>query len=479
MLHYLLKTRLFKPEFCLYKTLLSLLLGITLLLWLLMAISSYITVRQQTKYLFDAHLAQFTQTLYYLVQHELYEELSKSDVKKIRTKAKQELIMHLISYKHEKKVAFQIQINGQVLLKSAEAPTKALTDKLDGFSDVRFHQKEWRVYSLTDKKLNAHTQIIIQVAELKRTRTTISDTIAFKILLPLMLGLPLMAGLIRLTLSTTLTPLTQIVQQVANRQSHSLEPIVAKQAPCEILPLILELNDLFCRLAKSFEREHQFTANASHELRTPLAGIKIQAQVALNSRKPEIQQQALLKIIQGIDRSSYLVEQLLTLARLDPDNQNQTGFRQISIQPLIQQLLNQLSQAIETKQIHITTTIAKEVPLWADATQIEILLRNLLDNAIRYLPPKGRINIQCLNNRHSHVSTLIVEDNGIGLTPEQQQHIFERFYRADDNNHSGTGLGLSIVQRIVERHQATIDLSSAPKQGVKITINFPNSPDSN
>jgi two-component system, OmpR family, sensor histidine kinase QseC len=269
--------------------------------------------------------------------------------------------------------------------------------------------------------------------------------------------------------------LTHVNQQVASRTADNLTPVDVADAPSEIGALVTSLNQLFGRVQGLPEQERRFTADAAHELRTPLAGIRAQAQVARAAASDAERSHALDGVIDGCDRATHAVEQMLTLARLAPDA---VSFQPTPVQlgTVLRTTIADLAPAAVAKDIEIAPTDSTGVLVSGDAGLLGILFRNVIDNAIRCSPSGTHVDV------HAQVTPsdarVTVSDAGPGLSPEQLATVGRRFYRAPGTQPPGSGLGLSIVQRIVDLHRGTMQLDTSPKgRGLQITVAMPHARD--
>jgi two-component system sensor histidine kinase QseC len=309
-----------------------------------------------------------------------------------------------------------------------------------------------------------------------RGREQLARQIVLNMLLPsVAIAIPLVPLMIWVMVNTGLRPLRQLRREVVQRSADRLEPLDLLSIPLEVKPLATALNDLFGRLRHSIESERRFTADAAHELRTPLAALRTQAQVALRSIMEEDRQHALHQVQQGIERATHLIEQLLTLARIDPE---EAGVRHdlILIHPLAAESLAFLAGQAELKKIKLLLEGETVLRVLGQSGHLSILLRNLVDNAIRYSPPHSTVVLH-LSQNAEHEVQLEVTDNGPGIPAEEMQRVMERFYRLPGSGQQGSGLGLSIVQRIAEHHRARLSLAAAsPQGGLRVTVIFPSTP---
>ncbi len=454
--------------FSIRRRLLIALLLLTFISWSTIAVINYFHERNAIKELFDAHLIQSAKVLLSLVNQELYEEYYEAD-----SSAKEEHLSlnsveeHLESHKYEKLLAFQISVSKENFsFASAMAPKQPLSDKTNGFSDSTIDNTDWRVYTLQDPQ----GIITIRVAEPHSVRDNLINEITFNLLIPLLIGLPIISILIWQSVGMILKPLDRIAADIQQRNSSQLDPVTTYDVPSEIHPLINALNRLFYRLDKVLKNERRFTADASHELRTPLAGLKTQAQIALRTEDKQKRDRALKNIMVSVDRATHLVEQLLTLARLEPDVEYKPKKENCNLTRLIQDILADVSPLAIDKNITLQFDGKKTIQILADYHIFSILLRNLLDNAIRYTPAGGQVDVHLFEDATG--VTVRIADNGPGIPWEFREDVFKRFYRPEDTRESGSGLGLSIVKRIADLHHAVIHLDESSSNGLQVDIRF-------
>jgi len=267
-----------------------------------------------------------------------------------------------------------------------------------------------------------------------------------------------------------LLPLNKLSDEIADRSPTQLSPVSIEGLPEEIIPLIVSLNTLLNRLSYALDNERRFTADAAHELRTPLAALKAQAQVAARSNNKEQRINAIENTIRGMDRLTRLVEQLLTLARLDPEDavkQHQI----VNLEKIVETVSSELAVVALNKQLHFELIRKGNCIIKGQDTALSILVRNLIDNAIRYTPDGEKIIISV----YAHNSQVIfsVCDSGPGIPDKDRQRIFDRFYRIIGTKAEGSGLGLSIVKRIADIHNATLEiLTPDSNKGTEFRVTF-------
>lgn len=361
------------------------------------------------------------------------------------------------------KFNFQVWTNGgKLLLHSSTAPKIPLTSDIDGFSDKKIANQDWRVFTTYNDKAGIRTVL----AERYDTRNELGHRIAQDDLYIMLLTFPLSGLLIWIIIGRGLDSLDKVAEEVANRAPSHLEPVDLHEVPEEIKPVIDELNKLFFRLKEGFEREKRFAADAAHELRTPLAALKTQAQVALHTNDIAEKNQALQKLIASVNRSTHIVQQLLTMSRLVPEAAHIDGKDEVNLSRLTREILAMLAPSAVEKQIDLEFEAnAENVSIYGNPTALGILIRNLVDNAIRYCNEQGHGHIKVTLSKSHHDEVMLeVCDNGPGIPPELRTRVFERFFRVLGNKSPGSGLGLAIVQQICELHNGRIVLDS-PKEG--------------
>ncbi|KTD67371.1 MULTISPECIES: ATP-binding protein [Legionella] len=365
------------------------------------------------------------------------------------------------------KFNFQVWTNGgKLLLHSSSAPKIPLTSEVDGFSDKKISNQDWRVFTTYNDKAGIRTVL----AERYDTRNELGHRIAQDDLYIMLLTFPLSGLLIWIIIGRGLDSLDKVAEEVANRAPSHLEPVDLHEVPEEIKPVIDELNKLFFRLKEGFEREKRFAADAAHELRTPLAALKTQAQVALHSNDIEEKNQALQKLIASVNRSTHIVQQLLTMSRLVPEAAHMEEKDEVNLSRLTREILAMLAPAAVEKQIDLEFESDEEnLTIYGNSTALGILIRNLVDNAIRYCNEHGRIIVR-LAKRQNEIM-LEVSDNGPGIPSELQPRVFERFFRVLGNKSPGSGLGLAIVQQIAELHGGRL-MMDTPKEGTGLIVRF-------
>lgn len=426
--------------------LLALLLAGTCVAWFGTALFTYVDTRKELDDLLDAHLAQSAA----LLVSQARGEFEQGEPIGLRG------VPH-----HGPKVAFQIWEAGTTLrLRSAGAPAERMAEREQGFSDVSLHDKRWRVYSAWD---DAHRNLV-QVAEERDLRDDIIEDIAESLLLPFAFALPLLGVLLWLAVTRGIRPLRRLGEEISHRAADNLSALDTRDAPAEIAPLVKNLNRLFGRVGDLLDRERQFTADAAHELRTPLAALRAQAQVARAEANVPERERALDNVIAGCDRAVRLVEQLLTLARLEPEVLKARRV-DCDLARLAREVVADAVPFALDRNVEIEFDASVPFELSGVPDLLCILVRNLVDNAVRYSPSGGVVSVSVADR------TLTVLDQGPGVPPEERANLGRRFHRLLGSGQDGSGLGLSIVKRIAELHEASVTFGGeAGEEGVGLRV---------
>ncbi len=365
--------------------------------------------------------------------------------------------------RYEKNLVVQVwDADGQLFLHSESAPLTPLSGNDDGFSDQMIKGDAWRTYSFKDA---AHG-LTVKVGEPYDARNYLTEHVVLQTLYPIVLGLPVLAVLIWFAVGRGLRPLRRVAREVSRRDPENLDTIDVNNIPAEVQPLIAELNGLLQRLSHAIDRERQFTADAAHELRTPLAGLKVQAQVALGAGARSGKDKAIEKVLSGVDRASHLVDQLLTLSRLD--QATPTGKAAASVAAIADTVANDVRYFARQRDIDVNTITCDSGAVCGYSDAIYIMLRNLVDNAVRYAPAGSVVSLDV--SQRADTVNVAIKDQGTGIPLTSRQRVFERFYRGT-NQQDGSGLGLSIVQRIAELHDARVEFVDA-SDGFVVNVIF-------
>jgi len=333
-----------------------------------------------------------------------------------------------------------------------------------GFSDVQGDDDQWRVFAIQQRGLT------IQVAQPLSERGRLALAAAWRTLIPFLVALPLMGFLIWRLVGRELRFLESTAQAVARRTPEALEPIADSRIPEEIQPLVAALNGLLGRLGGALTQQRHFIADAAHELRTPLTALRLQLQLAERAQDASERERAHGMLREGIARATRVVEQLLALARQDPDAPVE-GEAPVDLAELARSVADAQAAAAEAKGLSLAVDAPAPAVVQGERDALRALLENLVDNAIRYTP-WGRVTVRAGSDGSGQF--LEVEDTGPGIPPAERERVFDRFYRGEATTGSGSGLGLAIVRRIAQRHGGEVQLlDSSAGTGLRVRVGFP------
>jgi two-component system OmpR family sensor kinase len=331
-----------------------------------------------------------------------------------------------------------------------------------GFSNVEANGTTYRIFSV---QTSAQT---VQVAQDMAVRRNMAGSLALRTVGPIAVMMPILMLVVWWVVSVSLKPVARVRKQVAARQADDLSPVSENGLPDEVRPLVHELNLLFGRVKTAFDAQQNFVADAAHELRTPLAALKLQAQGLERAENPETRQLAVSRLTAGIERATRLVEQLLVLARQEASAAGGAKAGQVALADLARRTVGDLVGVAQNKGVDLGLQHADEVSVDGQGDALVILMRNLVDNAIKYTPPGGTVDVSVVG------ASLVVEDSGPGIPEEERERVFDRFYRIAGSEASGSGLGLAIIKAIAERHGATLTLEKSERLGgLKAVVTFP------
>ena len=311
------------------------------------------------------------------------------------------------------------------------------------------------------------TQRIV-VSEREDVRGELIRAVALRTLLPDLIGLPLLTALLWWSIGWGLVPLSRMAEQIRNRDPHNLQPLTLSPLPQELDTIAGALNRLLKRIRLMRVREKRFIADAAHELRTPLAVLDLHAQNALTAENLEDRQEALNHLRGGVARATRLVTQLLTLARLEPEEESQPEYRTSQLLSEVRETLAKLSPlaAEREQQLLLNADEQGDWSMLEEPGAIETLVQNLVGNAIQHSPNQSIISISLAATPQGF--QLTVDDQGPGIPVNERKKVVERFQRAGPS--AGSGLGLSIVERLVTRHGGKLQLDDAPSGGLRVAI---------
>ena len=333
-----------------------------------------------------------------------------------------------------------------------------------GYADLSLRGEAWRAYGLQT------ADGVIQIAQPARVRENLARAAAARVVIPLILLLPIMVGAVAWIVSRGLLPLRFVTTEVQRRDVRTLAPLGIKNLPQEIEPLVSELNRLLDRLQRAFSAQRAFISDAAHELRSPLTALRLQLQLLDRAPDEAARLEARTRLGAAVERAIHLVEQLLTLARSEPQD-SPADLQPVDLSIAAAEGIQDTHELALARRIDLGLDALPQLRIRGDREELRTLARNLIDNAVRYTPPNGSVQVRTRETAQDAVLEVI--DNGPGIPPADRERVFDRFYRRAAAQESGTGLGLAIVKAIAERHGALIHLSDAPGGGLNVTVSFP------
>lgn len=438
--------------------LLIMVLGLVTVVWLGAAVLTWFDARHELDELLDGHLSQAAALL--VVQQSRSngdEDDGVADAPSL--------------HKYAPQVAFQVFHEGRLTMRSSNAQTVPMSDLPAGFTTVRLSDgAKWRVFTTH----GAEHDVQVYVGEQIASRKTILWAVLRSVLFPLVFALPILALALWWAVRQGVAPLRHLSQLLGERQPQALEPVALADMPSEMQPVVQALNSLLLRIGHMVASERRFTADAAHELRTPIAAIRAQAQVAQGAGTDTAQRDhALQATLAGCDRATRLVEQLLTLARLETSSAEAAPLPLgVDLAQITRRVAAELAPAALAR--HQTLELEANTPcvVVANDMLLGVLVRNLIDNAIRYCPDGARIWVVVATQAGQPV--LRVEDSGPAMTEPEMARLGERFYRVLGSGQQGSGLGWSIVKRIGDVSGAWIDVSrSTALGGLAVVVRWP------
>nr|WP_254228819.1 ATP-binding protein [Burkholderia gladioli] len=336
-----------------------------------------------------------------------------------------------------------------------------------GFSTERTDRGEWRVYGaiVGDN--------VVQLAQPLSVRNRLAASVALRTVWPLILLLPFLGAAVWMIVGRGMRPLRRVTRAVESRRPEALDPLPDNRLPQEVQPLVHALNGLLARLAAALDTQKAFVADAAHELRTPLAAVQIQAQLVARAQDDETRREALADLQSGVTRATRLAEQLLALARSEPDGA--TVREPVALADVLAHCVSAQAVVAQRRNIDLGIEEAQPAIIDADIGALRVMLNNVLDNAVKYTPDGGRIDVSLSFDEGR--ALVRVADSGPGIPPEERERVFDRFYRDSSarmrTDVSGSGLGLAIVKRVAAQQRATVTLGESPAGGLLVEIAFP------
>jgi len=420
---------------------------------LLILILAFLSSWHEIEEVYDSQLVHTAKTLLQFTEHEMRE--SQTDNIFLGEENSQ------LQHNYEKKTAFRIWQGDTLILQSAKAKEFPIIEAPPGFSDQSIDGNPWRFFVYIDAARNLR----IEASERYAIRYELITQLVLSLAIPMGILIPSLLIIVWIGVRKSLKPLIILSRAVDTRDTDDLNPIDSADIPLETTPLVHAINRLFTRISDSFRREREFTDHAAHELRTPLAAMKTQTQVLMKKAgvMPECRE-GLENLNATINRSTHLLEQLLSLARLQNEK---FPLSEINLSECVEDTVSEIMGKAKEKNQTLSASIAENIVINGHADSFYILIRNVLDNAIKYTPPNGAITLALYNN-----GKLEISDTGPGISNTDKHRVFNRFVRVDKSGQTGSGLGLSIAQWIANAHGAVITLRDNKPHGLIVELDF-------
>lgn len=430
-----------KKPFSLRARLIWALLAVVAAAAVLQAFTIYRTARAETEALFDGQMQRVALAL----SAGLASEVASDALADPQAKA-QDMIVQIW------------RADGIMLYRSSNARLLPQVAVL-GFSDARAHRTDYRIYAL-----QTPTQVI-QIAQDVASRRQLAGDVALRSTVPVLLLAPLIMLVVWWVVARALAPLARTRQQLAARRADDLSPLPDADLPTEVQPLVQEMNLLLARLQAAWDALQRFVGDAAHELRSPLAALRLQVQSLARAPDEATRQIAAGRVTAGIDRATRMVEQLLSLARQEGGNMPAPQPQPVDMAQLSQRVADELQPAAQHAGLALYTQLDPATPtILGQPDALALLLRNLLENAVRYTPEGGQVRLTWGAVEGGH-AMLVVEDTGPGIPPQERERVLDRFYRIPGTTAHGSGLGLAIVAAVARQHRARLVLDESPDLG--------------
>jgi two-component system sensor histidine kinase QseC len=440
-------------RFSLQTRLLLLVLGFATAVWMGAAAFTWIDAQGELDELLDGHLAQAASLLMVQADGDL-----------------DDIFDTPVLHKYAPQVAFQVFLGNQLMTHSNNAGVEPLSGQMNGFSNVQRGGALWRVVTIHDPKM----KLTVLVGEKLESRRAIMWALMRSLVGPLLIALPLFGIGLWWSIRVGLAPLRALRETLETRTPLAAQPVELVGMPRELQPLVQTLNDLLARIDRMVQIERRFTADAAHELRTPIAAIRAQAQVAMGAGEDTVERNhALQTTLAGCDRASRLVDQLLTLARLE--TAPAVPAAAVDLCAVVRRVVAELAPGALGQQQEVVVQAQGQCPVAANELLLGVLVRNLVDNALRYSPKGAQVQVAVHSDAQG--TGLTVEDSGPGMEDAEIAHLGERFFRVLGNEQPGSGLGWSIVRRLLGVFGAQAQISRATELGgLSVAVHWPAPP---
>ncbi len=435
------------------KDLIITLCALIALVLILVRLADFIYAKHHNKEALDANLVKSAKLIFGLIKHDVFEGLDLKFLSDAKPAFQQK-----IYHRYEYKLHVQAWEDDDLIYNSDNFLVRAKPD-YEGFQDVEINDQTWRSFSFYDPE--SKIRILVAEKDFVTNQLILEEVLSF--IIPLLFSFSLLFFIVVFTVNKKLKPLDHLANEIEKMSANSLQQFNNSNIPIELKPFIESFNSLIRRLVEAIDSERNFTNYAAHELKTPLAAIGIQAHLLISNKNKEKEQDYINDLLGGINRATHLINQLLTLARIESDNANITK-EKFNLSELINLTAKNYSKKAQDKklEIEVITDSDKENNIFGNKIYIDIIVGNLLDNAIKYSFSDKKILISVL--KEEDFIKLKVANYGEQILPEEIEKIFGNFYRISrlefKNQNVGCGLGLAIVKKIADLHQAKVTFSS-------------------
>ncbi|MBU4280866.1 MAG: ATP-binding protein [Hydrogenophaga sp.] len=337
------------------------------------------------------------------------------------------------------------------------------TSLVDGLHSLTLDDNRYRV--LVESLADGRRFVVAQETQL---RDDIAYNSAALTVLPLLVLVPVLLLVVSLLVRGLMRPVTRLAKEIDGRSDHDLHALLSPHLPTEIRPFVNAINRLLARVAEAMDSQRRFVADAAHELRSPLTALSLQAERLAATELSNEAQERLQVLRQGIERGSNLLEQLLTLARAQAVS-HEPG-QPVSVQHVYRRVLEALMPLAQARNVDLGMIDGPDAQIHVPELALFTLVRNVVDNAIRYTPEGGLVDLQLHTNVREVV--LVIEDNGPGIPVDERERVIDPFYRVLGNEQPGSGLGLSIVATLAQRLGGRLELFDATNypHGLKVRL---------
>ncbi|MBT8766534.1 ATP-binding protein [Metapseudomonas boanensis] len=433
---------------------------------LLIALFNYLDSSHEVAEIYDAQLAQNARMLQGMM-HLPMASAEREQLYAAFNDALSKVGPHEVGHPYESKLAFHIwSLDGQSLVRSASAPAFDARPQRPGFHDYALGSERWRGFVLPDPTKG----LLIWVGERDDVRQELVERIVLHTLTPNLIGVVILAALVWKAIGWGLRPLQNMAEVIRNRSADSLAPLQIVPLPKELEPMQAALNRLLGQIDQVLQRERRFIGDAAHEMRTPLAVLRLHAQNALEATSEEQRNEALKFLTVGVDRLARVFNQLLTMARVEPELAWQK-WQPIELGSVVREHLAELTPLIFDRGLELSLEVPeRNFRTTSDAAAIGIALQNLITNAANFSPPGGEVKVSLADDEADQF-VIRVEDLGPGIDEKKIERLFERFYSQD--NPQGAGLGLAIVEMIATRLGGSIKLRNRAEGGLCAELRLP------